>query len=132
MRKLVDDVHPYSPPRWSPTAALIAVSAGQECCRWGIYITRSELGSQPHRCRFNGTSGADTIHGSQYFDLVNGLGGSDVIYGLGGNDKISGNGGNDTIYGGAGNDFILAGPGESTGSIAGRATTPSRAQGPGT
>jgi Ca2+-binding RTX toxin-like protein len=115
LHKLVDDVHPYSPPRWSPTAALIAVAAGQECRRWGIYVTRPDVGSQPHRrsniCRFDGTPAADTIHGSRYFDLINGLGGNDVIDGMGGNDKISGNGGNDTIYGGAGNDFILAGPG---------------------
>jgi Tol biopolymer transport system component len=115
LHKLVDDVHPYSPPRWSPTAALVAVAAGQECRRWGIYVTRPDVGSQPHRrsniCRFDGTPAADTIRGSQYFDLINGLGGNDVIDGLGGNDKISGNGGNDTIYGGAGNDFILAGPG---------------------
>jgi hypothetical protein len=115
MQKLVDDVHPYSPPRWSPTAALIAVAAGQECRRWGIYITRPDVGSQPHRrtniCRFDGTPAADTINGSPYFDLINGLGGNDTIDGNGGNDKISGNGGNDTIYGGDGNDFILAGSG---------------------
>ena len=95
--------------------ALIAVAAGQECRRWGIYITRPDVGSQSHRrsniCRFDGTPAADTIRGSQYFDLINGLGGNDVIDGSGGNDKISGNGGNDTIHGGAGNDFILAGPG---------------------
>jgi Tol biopolymer transport system component len=115
LHKLIDDVHPYSAPRWSPTAALIAVAAGQECRRWGIYATRPDVGSQSHRrsnlCRFEGTPAADTIHGSQYFDIINGLGGNDVIDGAGGNDKISGNGGNDTIRGGAGNDFILAGPG---------------------
>jgi hypothetical protein len=109
-------VHPYSPPGWSPTAALIAVAAGQECRRWGIYVTRSEVGSRVHRrsnlCRFDGTAGPNTIRGSQYFDIINGNGGNDRLYGLGGNDKISGEGGNDTIYGGEGNDFILAGPGD--------------------
>lgn len=113
--KLVDDVHPYSPPRWSPTAALIAVSAGQECQRWGIYVVESHIGSRAHRhsnlCRFDGTSSADTIHGTQYFDIINGNGGNDVIHGLGGSDKISGEAGNDTIYGDIGNDFILGGPG---------------------
>lgn len=113
--KLVDDVHPYSPPRWSPTAALIAVSAGQECRRFGIYVTRPEVGSQPRRrsnlCRFDGTAGADVIKGSPYFDRINGLGGNDTIYGGAGSDAISGNGGNDTIYGGPGNDFIFGGPG---------------------
>ena len=115
MHKIVDDVHPYSPPRWSPTGALIAVAAGQDCRRWGIYITRPDVGSQPHRrsniCRFDGTAAADTINGSPYFDLINGLGGNDILDGRAGNDKISGNGGNDTIHGGAGNDFILGGPG---------------------
>jgi hypothetical protein len=115
MYKLVDDVHPYSPPRWSPTGALIAIAAGQECRRWGIYMTRASITLRPHRrsniCLFDGTPAGDTIHGSQYFDLINGLGGNDVLDGSGGNDKISGNGGNDTIRGGAGNDFILAGPG---------------------
>jgi len=113
--KLVDDVHPYSPPRWSPTAALIAVSAGQECRRWGIYVTRPDAGSHPHRrsnlCRFDGTTGADVIKGSPYFDRIDGLGGNDTIYGGPGSDAISGNGGNDTIYGGPGNDFIFGGPG---------------------
>jgi Ca2+-binding RTX toxin-like protein len=113
--KLVDDVHPYSPPRWSPTAVLIAVAAGQECRRWGIYIVNS-AGSRPHRhsnvCRFDGTGGIDTLHGSPYFDLINGLGGDDHLYGYLGNDKISGEGGNDVIVGGAGNDFILGGPGD--------------------
>src|SRR4051794_29241058 len=116
VHKLVDDVHPYSPPRWSPTAALIAVSAGQECRRWGIYVGRSEPGAKFTRhsnlCRYDGTGGNDTIHGSPYFDLINGLGGNDRLYGYLGNDKISGEGGDDVIVGDAGNDFILAGPGD--------------------
>ena len=115
LTKLVDDVHPDSPPRWSPTAALIAVAAGQECRRWGIYVIRPEVGSRAHRrsniCRFDGTATANRINGSQYFDLINGNGGNDVIHGRGGNDKISGENGDDTIDGGAGNDFILGGPG---------------------
>jgi Tol biopolymer transport system component len=114
--KLVDDVHPYSAPRWSPTAALIAVSAGQECRRFGVYVTRPDAGSHPHRrsnlCRFDGTAGADMIKGSPYFDRIDGLGGNDTIYGGAGSDAISGNGGNDTIYGGPGNDFIFGGPGD--------------------
>jgi Tol biopolymer transport system component len=114
-RRIVDDVDPSSLPRWSTTAALIAVAARQECRRDGIYLTRPEIGSRPQRrsnlCRLDGAPAADTIHGTPYFDIINGNGGNDVIYGLGGNDKISGEGGNDTIYGGAGNDFILAGPG---------------------
>jgi hypothetical protein len=114
--KLVDDVHPYSPPRWSPTAALLAVSAGQECRRWGIYVGRSEVGSRFTRrsnlCRFTGTSGADRIGGSEYFDIINGLGGNDTLLGRDGTDALYGENGNDRIAGGAGNDFILGGPGD--------------------
>ncbi len=114
--RLVDDVHPYSPPRWSPTAALIAVSAGQECRRWGIYVVRSSVGARANRisnrCRYDGTTGVDVIHGSPYFDRINGLGGNDRLYGLDGNDAIYGENGNDTIYGGAGNDFIMGGLGD--------------------
>lgn len=114
-KKLVDDVHPSSPPRWSASGALLVVSAGQECRRWGIYVVRADGGAQAQRrsnvCRFDGTARADTIRGSRYFDIINGNGGNDRLYGLGGNDKISGENGNDTIYGGAGNDFILGGPG---------------------
>lgn len=113
--KLLDDVHPYSPPRWSPTGALIAVSAGQECFRWGIYVGRPDIDSRfarrSNRCRFDGTTGADRLVGSQYFDRINGLGGDDVIHGLGGSDAIYGGNGTDTILGGAGGDFILGGPG---------------------
>jgi hypothetical protein len=35
---LLADVHPTSVPGWSPTGAQIAVAAGRECLRWGIYI----------------------------------------------------------------------------------------------
>lgn len=113
-QKLVDDVHPDSPPAWSPTAALIAVAAGQECRRWGIYVVRSE-GGTPRRhsniCRFTGTSGDDVLRGSYFFDLIRGLGGNDRIVAHDGNDRIEGNAGDDTIDGGAGNDVIFPGPG---------------------
>lgn len=114
--KLVDDVHPFSPPRWSPTAALIAVSAGQECRRWGIYVGRSDVGSRFTRrsnlCRLTGTARADRIGGSEYFDIINGLGGNDTLLGRNGNDALYGGNGDDRIAGGAGNDFIVGGPGD--------------------
>ena len=113
--KILDDVHPLTPARWSPTGAEIAVAAGQECLRWGIYVVVPLVPKLAHRrtnlCRFTGTAQADAINGSPYFDIINGRGGNDTIKGGRGNDKLSGNGGNDTIYGGAGNDFIFAGPG---------------------
>jgi hypothetical protein len=115
-RKLVDDVHPYSRPAWSPTGLQIAVAAGQECRRWGIYVVGADAAARvarlSNRCRYDGGAGADRIAGSQYFDIMNGNGGNDTLRGNGGNDKISGENGNDTILGGAGNDFILAGPGD--------------------
>jgi Tol biopolymer transport system component len=40
--KILDDVHPTTPPRWSPTGAQIAVAAGQTCRRWGIYVVRAD------------------------------------------------------------------------------------------
>jgi hypothetical protein len=114
--KLVDDVHPYSPPRWSPTAALIAVAAGQECRRWGIYVGRGDVGARATRrsniCRYTGTNGPDRIGGSYYFDLIRGLGGDDVILGRDGNDRIEGNGGNDRVAAGAGDDVVFGGPGD--------------------
>ena len=114
--KLVDDVHPDSPPRWSPTGAQLAVAAGQECRRWGIYVVGSQAPAQPHRrsnqCRFEGTPGADTLNGTPYFDILNGLGGDDFIVAGAGNDRIEGNGGNDRIAAGAGNDAVFGGPGD--------------------
>jgi Ca2+-binding RTX toxin-like protein len=115
IRKVIDDVHPYSPPRWDPNGPFFAVSGGQECRRWGIYVPAISAGSPPHRrsnlCRVTGTAHADFLEGSPYFDLINGLGGNDILDGNAGNDKISGNNGDDTIRGGAGNDFIFGGPG---------------------
>jgi hypothetical protein len=115
-RKLLDDVDPSSPPRWSPTAALIAVAAGQECRRWGIYVGNATAPASFHRrsniCRFTGTNGADRIGGSSYFDLIRGLGGDDVILARGGNDRIEGNDGNDRIAAGPGDDVLFGGPGD--------------------
>jgi Ca2+-binding RTX toxin-like protein len=116
--KLVDDVHPDSPPRWSPTGAQIAVAAGGECRRFGVYVVSSDAPAQPHRrsnqCRFEGGPGADTLTGTPYFDILNGLGGNDYIVAGGGNDRIEGGSGNDRVAAGAGNDAIFGGPGDDT------------------
>lgn len=114
--KLVDDVHPESPPRWSPTGAQLAVAAGQECRRWGIYVVRSNSSAQPHRrsnqCRFEGGSGNDLLIGTPYFDIFDGLDGNDQIIAGAGDDRIEGNNGNDRIAAGAGDDFVFGGPGD--------------------
>ena len=113
--ELVDDVHPATPPSWSPTAAQIAVAAGQECRRWGIYVVGSFVGSRRHRisnlCRFDGTPGSDAIHGSQFFDLVRGFGGNDAIEAGAGDDVVFGGSGDDRVFGGAGNDLVIGGNG---------------------
>jgi len=110
--KLLDDVHPDSPPRWSPNGALLAAAAGEECRRWGIYVGRTRFTRRSNLCRFTGTNGNDRIDGSAYFDLIRGLGGNDTIFGQGGNDRIEGNDGNDRIWAGAGNDVVFGGPGD--------------------
>jgi Tol biopolymer transport system component len=113
-RKLLDDVHPYSPPAWDPTGRFVAITAGQECRRWGTYVVPTTGGGAHRRsnlCRYDGTSRADRITGSPYFDIINGLGGNDRLDGFWGNDKILGENGNDVILGSSGNDTIFGGPG---------------------
>lgn len=61
----------------------------------------------------NGTSGADTLQGSNAADVINGNanpgGTTDIIYGYGGDDVLDGGAGADVIYGGIGNDTIRGG-----------------------
>jgi Ca2+-binding RTX toxin-like protein len=83
---------------------------------------------------FNGTSGPDTLIGTNSNDLFNAGGGNDIVFGLRGNDNINGGDGNDTLNGdgscpagttsaaycstaetgGDGNDNIDGGPGNDT------------------
>jgi T1SS-143 domain-containing protein len=64
----------------------------------------------------SGTSGSDTIIGTDYNDTIDGRGGDDNIdagdgndYAIGGTglDTIDGGGGNDILIGGEGNDFLV-------------------------
>jgi Ca2+-binding RTX toxin-like protein len=117
LHKLVDDVHPYSPPAWSPTGAQLAVAAGQECKRWGIFVIRSDAPfagghRRSNQCRFEGTARGERLTGTPWYDILRGYGGNDVISGGGGNDRIEGDAGNDVIDGGPGNDAIFGGPGD--------------------
>jgi dipeptidyl aminopeptidase/acylaminoacyl peptidase len=115
-QKLVDDVRPDSPARWSPTAAQLAVAAGQECLRFGVYVVASEAPAGAHRrsnlCRFEGTPGTDFLTGTPFHDVINGLGGDDRLIASGGDDRIEGNNGQDSVSAGAGNDFVFGGPGD--------------------
>jgi dipeptidyl aminopeptidase/acylaminoacyl peptidase len=115
LRKLADDVHPYSHVRWSPTGAQLAFAAGRECERWGIYVMRPERGSLERRrtndCHIVGTPRADTLHGTRYLDLIRGLGGDDRITGGDGHDEIDGGRGDDWISGGPYGDVLVGGPG---------------------
>ena len=114
-QKLVDDVRPDSPARWSPSGAQLAVAAGQECRRWGIYVVRTEGGGVRRRsnlCRFEGTPGNDVLRGSPYLDFLRGLAGNDLIVGGGGRDHISAGAGTDRVAAREGyRDVIDCGPG---------------------
>ncbi|GJE02175.1 alkaline phosphatase PhoX [Methylobacterium isbiliense] len=59
-----------------------------------------------------GTSGADSLAGSQIADLIWGREGNDTITGGGGNDYLSGLQDNDSIAGGAGNDTLFGDAGD--------------------
>jgi Tol biopolymer transport system component len=115
--KALDDVHPQSPPRWSPTGAQIADAAGQECRRWGVYVVNADsLGRRraSNLCRFAGTAGDDVLRGTSYLDIVGGFAGDDRIVGNAGNDRIEGNAGDDSIDAGPGDDAVFGGPGDDT------------------
>jgi Ca2+-binding RTX toxin-like protein len=112
--KLLDDVHPYSPPRWLRDGTELATAAGEECYRWGVYIVlpsgpRARRITNP--CRFTGTSRNDVVFGTDYLDYIRGLAGNDRILAREGRNRIEGNGGNDTIRSGTGADAIFGGPG---------------------
>jgi dipeptidyl aminopeptidase/acylaminoacyl peptidase len=114
-KKIEDDVHPLTPPRWSPTGAQLAYGAGQECRRWGIYVVIPSSPQRDHRrsnlCRFVGTARNDVVNGTPYFDIMRGFAGDDRLFGGAGNDHIEGNGGNDTISAGPGDNAVFGGPG---------------------
>lgn len=68
----------------------------------------------------NGTNGGDRIYGGAGNDVLNGQGGNDsldggsgndILDGAGGNDDMDGGSGNDQLYGGAGNDDMDGGSG---------------------
>ena len=52
-----------------------------------------------------GTSGADTLSGSEYRDHITGGPGADVIRGMGGADWLRGAGGSDTLYANGGDGY---------------------------
>jgi uncharacterized repeat protein (TIGR01451 family) len=61
---------------------------------------------------FIGTTGADTLTGTNKADVFVAKGGNDTILGLGGNDLVCAAGGNDTVKGAAGADEIRTGGGD--------------------
>lgn len=62
----------------------------------------------------SGTSGADSIIGSELGDIIVALDGDDIVFGKAGDDLILGGAGADSIDGGAGDDEILGGDGADT------------------
>jgi RTX calcium-binding nonapeptide repeat (4 copies)/WD40-like Beta Propeller Repeat len=112
------DAHPFSAPSWAPADGGILYAAGHECQRWGIY--RAPTARLTNRCRFTGTTRADTLHGSPFRDFLVGREGRDRLVGGGGRDSIDGGSGDDLLDGGGdwdvlfgrgGADVLLAGGG---------------------
>jgi serralysin len=68
---------------------------------------------------FFGTSGPDTIAGSDNDDTIFGRESNDKLSGKGGDDYIDGDGGNDEINDGLGSDVVLAGSGDDLIKVAG-------------
>jgi hypothetical protein len=61
-----------------------------------------------------GSTGADTLNGSEFIDYIYGGLGNDVINGGKGDDALSGGDGNDTLRGDEGNDGLQGGAGNDT------------------
>lgn len=59
-----------------------------------------------------GTSGPDTVRGTEQGDDLRPGTGNDTVFGKGGNDTMYGNLGNDTMYGGDGADQVNGHPGD--------------------
>jgi Ca2+-binding RTX toxin-like protein len=66
---------------------------------------------QGDRATIVGTSGSDSLRGTNGRDVIAGLGGGDRIFGAGGDDVICGGSGADYIRGNAGSDLIAGGGG---------------------
>ena len=58
-----------------------------------------------------GTSGDDTLTGTNGANVLNGAGGDDKLFGLNGNDTLKGGDGTDRLYGGSGDDRLEGGNG---------------------
>jgi VCBS repeat-containing protein len=61
-----------------------------------------------------GTSGDDTLEGTNSSDVISGGAGDDTLSGDGGSDKLSGGSGDDVLDGGSGNDALSGGSGSDT------------------
>src|SRR5262249_15849433 len=59
-----------------------------------------------------GTSGDDTLNGTDQGEIFFGFGGNDTIFAGGGNDHAFGGRGDDLIFGGKGNDHLFGGRGD--------------------
>ena len=99
------DAHPFSAPSWAPDGSGILYAAGYECLRWGVY--RAPTTRLTNRCRFTGTTRADTLRGSPFRDYLVGREGRDRLVGGGGRDSIDGGTGDDLLDGGGDWDVLL-------------------------
>jgi hypothetical protein len=85
--------------------ALTATAVGASPLRSGATLT-----VVPPRY-YVGTSGNDTLRGSNGNDVLLGRAGNDKLSGRRGNDVLEGGIGNDRLYGGLGRDILRGGPG---------------------
>lgn len=70
-----------------------------------------------------GTSGDDTLYGSDQRHIIMSLGGDDTIYGGNNGDCLVGGDGNDKLYGGTQNDVLIAANGTVAGTSAGEGSS---------
>jgi Ca2+-binding RTX toxin-like protein len=61
-----------------------------------------------------GTTGGNTLNGTNNADYLTGRAGNDTLNGNNGNDYLDGGDGNDTLNGGSGNDVLYGGAGNDT------------------
>lgn len=99
--------------------------AGNPLTSAGVYRLSFQSSLSPVAVNVTGSSGNDTLHGSDLDDTIDGGAGMDTIYGHGGNDIltggeetgwsqndiIEGGDGNDTLYGNGGADRLEGGAG---------------------
>ena len=91
-------------------AAVLVIGSGVALAATTIHCPNAPGGSPTTFIYCYGTTGADTMSGSDLIDYMLGKGGNDTMHGYGGNDfYLEGGNGSDHLYGDAGGDEDLWG-----------------------